>query len=120
MTTSETTPDAATVDTPDTSEGTAVEGNLVNNNNDTPSNLDHDDSNVSEDSASNESTDDENEAIKEAVYIPNELLCYMQNKTQVCTQDFLVQVCCDFYCEECHLRGKSTALQACKNKRAYD
>ena len=69
MTTSETTPDAATVDTPDTSEGTAVEGNQVNNNNDTPSNLDHDDSNVSENSASNESTDDENEAIKEAVYV---------------------------------------------------
>ena len=116
MTTSETTPDAATVDTPDTSEGTAVEGNQVNNNNDTQSNLDHDDSNVFEDSASNESTDDENEAIKEAVYIPNELLCYMQNKTQVCTQDFLVQVCCDFYCEDVISEAKALLYKHVKAK----
>ena len=84
--------------------------------NDTSSSLDNDDSTISEDSTSNQRTDDEKESIKEAVYIPNELLCYMQNKTQVCTQDFLVQVCCDFYCEDAISEAKALLYKNVQTK----
>ena len=40
----------------------------------------------------------------------------MQNKTQVCTQDFLVQVCCDFYCEEAISEAKTLLYKHVKTK----
>ena len=114
-TTAESPTSAATTEMPDSSENSTAEVKQVHNNNDSSADAVHDHSEISESNVSIDSVVEEEPTI-DTVYLPNELLCYMQNKTQVCTQDFLVQVCCDFYCEEAISEAKTLLYKHVKTK----